>query len=25
VMPMIDQYFGHKQLYSVDLRAKTPM
>ena len=22
---MIDQYFGHKQLYSVVLRAKTPM
>jgi len=22
---MIDQYFGHKELYEVVLRAKTPM
>jgi hypothetical protein len=25
VMPMLDQNFGHKDLYGVTLRAKTPM
>jgi hypothetical protein len=24
-MPMLDEYFGHKELYEVILRAKTPM